>query len=251
MILLQSIFQMPNIKILYEDDDLLVVDKESGVVVNRSQTYNLVTLQDLLYKRSESSAPQNFGATPGTEPGNEYFLRAGIVHRLDKDTSGVLLVAKNEAAFENLQSQFKKRYVQKEYAAMIFGSLPQEIIEINAPIKRDPNNRMKYAVVAGGKESFTKLVRAKETVLNGQKMNLVNVFPKTGRTHQIRVHLSALNCPIVGDEIYSTRSQLRFSGEYFGRLMLHAKKISFMHPTTSKTMALEAPLPEIFLKYFS
>jgi 23S rRNA pseudouridine1911/1915/1917 synthase len=256
---------MPQIKILYEDNDLLAVEKESGVVVNRSKTYSMVTLQDLMYKKVFNEVePPKLGPSKNIDgggedsvddesfsEGNEFYLRAGIVHRLDKDTSGVLLVAKNEVVFKNLQQQFKRRYVQKEYSAVIFGKLPEEYVEINAPLKRDPSNKFKYAVVLGGKEAFTRFEKSREAVVEGQQISIINAYPKTGRTHQIRVHLAAINCAIIGDDIYGTRQQAKFSDQYFGRLMLHAKKITFMHPISGKTLEVVSPLPEIFLKHFN
>jgi 23S rRNA pseudouridine1911/1915/1917 synthase len=250
---------MPQIKVLYEDNDVLAIEKESGVVVNRSQTYSMVTLQDLVHQKIFKDVPEpaksvkddDSGEDVVTTEGNEFYLRAGIVHRLDKDTSGVLLVAKNEEAFKNLQLQFKRRYVKKEYAAVIFGKLPEEFVEINAPLSRDPSNRLKYAVVLGGKEAFTRFEKSRETTVDTQQISLINAYPQTGRTHQIRVHLAAINCAIAGDVIYGTRLQAKFSDQYFGRLMLHAKKITFMQPFTGKTLEVESQLPELFLKYFN
>ncbi|HSX39633.1 MAG TPA: RluA family pseudouridine synthase [Candidatus Saccharimonadales bacterium] len=229
---------MLDLKILYEDDDILVINKDAGIVVNTSQTSPQGTVQETLADKIE---------TDSEDEASEFDQRTGIVHRIDKDTSGILLIAKNKEAFIELQRQFKEREVKKEYLALVLGQINEEVVEINAPIKRHPFHRTKLAVVEGGKDSVTKVEKIKDILKNGEKLTLVKVNPLTGRTHQIRVHLAAFNHPIVGDELYSSTKQYYKWHEVFGRLMLHACKIEISHPTTHKIMMFEAPLPQEFI----
>jgi 23S rRNA pseudouridine1911/1915/1917 synthase len=215
-------------KIIFEDNDILVLDKPTGIVVNDSETAGEGTLQAWVREQY---------------PASSFDERNGLVHRLDKETSGVVIFAKNQAALENLQKQFKSRVVGKEYTALVFGELPDEILEINAPIGRNPKARTKMAVVADGKEAVTRVEKVKVVESNGQKMTLVKVFPKTGRTHQIRVHLAALAHPVIGDDLYAGQKRSISSREEFGRLMLHAGKISFTHPVTGKKLTFESQTP--------
>jgi len=222
----------------FEDIDLLVLNKPSGLIVNRSGTALSDTLQDLLeveYKYNE-----------GEDGGGEFVERSGIVHRLDKDTSGLLVVAKNEKAFKDLLSQFKERKAEKEYIAVLCGCLEGEIIEVDAPLKRSPKTPLKFAVVAGGREAFTRFEKQKCLNLDGDEFTLVKVFPKTGRTHQIRVHSLAINHPIAGDNIYCTNKLLEICKKHFSRLMLHSYKLGFFHPKTHKFIQFESKIPEEF-----
>lgn len=230
---------MLNFDTLYEDKDILVINKESGVVVNTSITSPSNTLQEALSDVIEKS----------DEEDSEFDQRNGIVHRLDKDTSGVLLIAKNKEAFHELQRQFKERIVKKEYLALVMGSLGDEILELNAPIGRHPHVRTKFAIVADGKEAITNFEKVKEIIREGETLTFVKAKPLTGRTHQIRVHLAALNHPIIGDEIYLSSKQYYKWHEMFGRLMLHACKIEIQHPSTNEKMTFEAPLPKQFLDF--
>jgi 23S rRNA pseudouridine1911/1915/1917 synthase len=168
------------------------------------------------------------------------------VHRLDKDTSGVLLIAKDERSFKVLQKQFKRHEVGKQYKALVIGEVKDEEFEINAPLKRNPKNRFKFAVVSGGKDALTKGVKLGVGEIEGNKYTLLDIFPKTGRTHQIRVHLAAMGFPIIGDNLYSNKLQLKKWSEFFPRMMLHAQKITFLHPITREEMSFEADLPSEF-----
>lgn len=259
---------MLNPEIIFEDSEIIVFNKPSGMVVNKSDTFSGITLQDIVQERLhitnntqesagesdneadiESDVSDNDEATPYE---SEFESRSGIVHRIDKDTSGVIIVAKNKNAFTNLQKQFKTRVVEKEYRAISIGKALDMKMEIDAPIGRNPHNRQMLAVVAGGRESqtYVEVLRTINVLVgeSGVEFTEFLVKPHTGRTHQIRVHLAAANYPIAADPIYCTRKQYELSVNVFPRLMLHAYKIKFNHPVTGESLEFEAPLPEEFTK---
>lgn len=232
-----------DLPILYEDDALLVIDKPAHLVVNRAQSVKQETVQDWMEEKFTN-------LTNPTNPTNEnkdFYDRAGIVHRIDKETSGILLIAKTLEAFIELQRQFKSREVKKTYLAIVHGKLVPEEGEINAPIDRLPWNPQRFGVMPGGKESVTKykVVKSLKSKVESEDITLVEVYPQTGRTHQIRVHLKYINYPIVGDYLYAGRKTSRDdrAGDA-PRAMLHAWKISFTHPNTKKTLAIESPIPD-------
>ncbi|MEK7141161.1 MAG: RluA family pseudouridine synthase [Patescibacteria group bacterium] len=232
-----------DLPILYEDDALLVIDKPAHLVVNRAQSVKQETVQDWMEEKFTN-------LTNSTNPTNEnkdFYDRAGIVHRIDKETSGILLIAKTLEAFIELQRQFKSREVKKTYLAIVHGKLVPEEGEINAPIDRLPWNPQRFGVMPGGKESVTryKAISYQRSAISQEETTLVEVYPQTGRTHQIRVHLKYINHPIVGDYLYAGRKTSRDdrAGEA-PRVMLHAWKISFTHPNTKKTLAIESPIPD-------
>ena len=222
------------LNIIYEDDHILVVNKPSGLVVNRSNTYKKKTLQDVLEEEYEFEDSES-----------EFKDRSGIVHRLDKDTSGCLIIAKDEEAFLALQKQFKERTVEKEYVALVNGRVGEEVLEVNAPIGRSPNNPLKFSVVSSGKSALTKIEKIKDIEIDGNNFSLLKIKPKTGRTHQIRVHLSVLNHPVVSDPIYCSKKLLEMNRNVVSRLMLHARFLNIFHPKTQKNMRFEAPLPNL------
>lgn len=223
-----------NLQILFENDDLLVINKPSGVTVNRSDTTNGDTLQDLIEKEFEINTDE--------EP--EFIDRSGIVHRLDKETSGAIIVARNSSAFRALQAQFKERTTDKEYIALAHGKITPHEGEINAPVGRLPWNRKRFGVLAGGREALTGYKVEGEYKLGDEDLSLVRLFPKTGRTHQIRVHLKHIDHPIFSDELYSGRKTARDDRKYLERVFLHAHKISFNDPKTRERINIEAPLSE-------
>ena len=233
------------ISIIHETDDYLVIDKPAGLVVNRSNTAKGITLQDMIEERSpvvgewdpEEVAPSDFTA------------RSGIAHRLDKDTSGILLVAKNEEFFENVLDQFKERKIEKEYAAVVHGTPEEDTLEIDAPIKRSPKDPMKMAIVAGGKEAHTFVRKLNELEIDGNLFSYLQILPSTGRTHQIRVHLAAALLYIAGDPIYCPKNLLTIGREAFGRMMLHATKIRFFDPHLHEFVQFESPLPTEYLPF--
>lgn len=222
------------ISVLFENNDLIVVNKESGVTVNRSETTKGDTLQDLI--------EQKFKIEIDEEP--EFVDRSGIVHRLDKETSGALIVAKNSIAFRALQAQFKGRKIEKEYVALAHGKIIPEKGEIDVPVGRLSFNRKRFGVVAGGREAQTRYVAEKNYQLEKEILTFVRLFPKTGRTHQLRVHLKHIGHPIFSDELYAGRKTARNDRKILGRLFLHAEKIIFNDPKSGKKIICVSPLPK-------
>lgn len=210
------------LKIVYEDSDLLVIDKPAGLVVHPGAGHSSHTLVNALLAHCPDLA------------GIKGSLRPGIVHRLDKDTSGLMMVAKNDLAQASLSSQLKARSVVKKYLALVSGHLSPQQGAIEAPIGRDPSHRQRMAVVSKGREART-LYRVMKYLGD---YTLVEVTPETGRTHQIRVHLSAIGHPVVGDSIYGKRSP------FLARLFLHASTLGFKHPRTGQYMEFKSELPE-------
>lgn len=219
--------------ILYQDNQLLVISKPAGWVTNDSDSARaLQTMQKWLAETGDFELARN------TE------FRSGIVHRLDKDTSGVMLVAKTPKAFEYLQRQFKERKVQKKYLALVHGIPLQLEGDIDQPILRNPGNRRKFGVFPGGRESQTKYQVVSTYHKGVGTFALVACFPKTGRTHQIRVHMRHLGHSIVGDHVYAERKLARKDRDLTSRIFLHAASISFEHPQSGKRVFYEAPLPD-------
>lgn len=224
--------QQVDFGILYEDDDILVINKPAGLVVHPAEGSRTGTLvHGLLFHDEESFAEM----TDDT-------LRPGIVHRLDKDTSGVMVVARNEEARRTLKESFKERDVEKTYLALVIGEFGVVTGTIENEIGRNPRNRLKMAVVSeGGKHALTKY-RVLGTA-NGCSLLEVRIF--TGRTHQIRVHFSHLHHPVLGDGLYGgDRADLPYRAE---RQLLHAWKLVFPHPRTGVMRQYMAPLPEDFV----
>jgi 23S rRNA pseudouridine1911/1915/1917 synthase len=249
-----------DIKIIHEDDNFIAIDKPSGVVVNKSETAKEETVQDwaqqYLKIRNPKSEIRNKFQIPNSKTKNSFELRdssfefldrSGVVHRLDKETSGILLIAKNPEAFLNLKNQFKDRTTEKTYIALSHEEIKPEQGEINVPVGRLPYNRTKFGVIAGGREALTryKVLSIKYLVSKGnsEPLSLIELKPKTGRTHQIRVHLKYINHPIFSDPLYVGRKTLRNDRKFLDRLFLHAKELSFNHPQTGERMNLSAELP--------
>ncbi len=228
------------LKFIFEDEDIIVVDKPAGLTVNRSETTKGDTLQDYL--------DENFKIN---------VERSGIVHRLDKETSGILIVAKNTESFINLQKQFKERKVKKTYIALVHGIVNADG-EVRVPIGRLPWNRKRFGVLAGGRDAVTKFkilknnIKIKQSLrskdLNNEPLSLLELYPETGRTHQIRVHMKYLNHPVFADELYAGRKTARSDREVLPRLFLHASFISFTHPKTGDMLEFKSDIPEELLK---
>ncbi len=248
------------IQIIYEDDDLLVLNKPAGITVNKSDTtQSQLTVQDWTESKLKiESEKLKVGRKKIDDyTSKEYFQQAfrergGIVHRIDKETSGILLVAKNPDAFQNLQKQFKERTVQKTYIALAHGRIAPRNGEINVPVDRLPWNRRQFGIVAGGRESVTFYQVPQYFLMPGkqrEELSLVELTPKTGRTHQIRVHLKYFNHPIFSDFLYAGRKTANRDRKLLNRVFLHAAKISFLHPKSGEEVHFESPLP-IELKEF-
>ncbi len=231
--------------IIYEDDVMLVVDKPSGMIVNRADTTRgEVTLQDFLITYLKLDEPKTVMTDEGYR--NAFYDRSGIVHRLDKETSGLLLVAKHEDAFFNLQAQFKERTVKKHYITLVHGEVKPESGEVNAPIGRQEWNRMRFGVVAGGKEALTlySVMEYRRHLRKKEILSLLEIELKTGRTHQIRVHMKYLGYPLFADFLYAGRKTQRDDRKFLSRVFLHAAKIAFNHPVNGDTMQFESTLPD-------
>lgn len=213
--------------IIYEDSDIIVVNKPKGMVVHPANGNPDGTLVNAVMNICKDSLSGIGGE-----------IRPGIVHRLDKDTSGLLIVAKNDKAHINLSEQIKNREITKKYIALVRGVIKENYATIDMPIARSDKDRKKMAVKKDGKNAVTHF-----TVIKRYKgYTLLDIKIDTGRTHQIRVHLSEIGYPIVGDFVYSNgKNPFGVVGQ-----MLHAKSLEFKHPITGKQMKLEAPLPEYF-----
>lgn len=213
--------------IIYEDKDIIVVNKPKGMVVHPANGNPDGTLVNAIMAICKDSLSGIGGE-----------IRPGIVHRLDKDTSGIIIIAKNDKAHINLSEQIKEHTVKKTYIALVRGLVKENEATINMPIGRSEKDRKKMAVTKKGKEAITHF----KVLERYDKYTLLQVNIETGRTHQIRVHLSQIGYPIVGDEVYSNgKNEWNVKGQ-----CLHAKSLEFIHPVTGEKMYLEAELPQYF-----
>jgi 23S rRNA pseudouridine1911/1915/1917 synthase len=214
--------------VIYEDNDLLVVNKPAGMVVHPGHGHSRGTLVNALLARYPDLAVGDL-------------RRPGIVHRLDRDTSGLIVVAKTEVALEHFRRQFKTRQVKKTYLALIHGQPPAPAGIIEVPIGRDPRQRQRMAVIADGRSARTRYELCEDL----GDYSLLSVSPETGRTHQIRVHLAWLGVPVAGDPMYGHERGARRAKRDVGleRQFLHAWRLSFARPGGKGTASLEAPLP--------
>ncbi len=216
------------IEIVYEDEDVIVVNKESGMVVHPAHGHYDDTLVNALLFHIKDLSTIN-----GVK-------RPGIVHRIDKETSGLLMIAKNDLAHQSLSSQLQDKLVERKYVTLVHGIIPHEFGKINAPIGRDANDRKKMATVEGGKEAVTHF----KVLERFEEFTLVECRLETGRTHQIRVHMKFAGFPVVGDPIYGRRKVIGKDGQF-----LHAQTLGFDHPRTDEYMEFESELPEFFTKF--
>lgn len=212
--------------IVYEDDDVIVVNKPQGMVVHPAPGHPDHTLVNALLYHSPLSTIN------GT-------FRPGIVHRIDKDTSGLLMVAKNDLAHQSLAEQLRNKTNKREYLALVYGQIKEDEGTIDAPLGRNPQDRKKQAVVKGGRHAVTHF----KVIKRYDNFTLVKCILETGRTHQIRVHMKYIGHPLVGDPLYGPRKVIGKNGQF-----LHAALLGFKHPRTGKEMFFEAPLPENFQK---
>ena len=215
------------IDVIYEDKDIIVVNKPKGLVVHPANGNPDGTLVNAIMAICKGSLSGIGGE-----------IRPGIVHRLDKDTSGIIIIAKNDEAHIKLSEQIKNREVKKTYIALVRGFIKENEATINMPIGRSPKDRKKMAVVKNGKNAITHI----KVLERFNNYTLLQVNIETGRTHQIRVHLSQIGYPIVGDYTYSNgKNEFGIVGQ-----CLHAKSLKFRHPITNEEMYLEAELPQYF-----
>ena len=240
---------MHDLKVIFEDGHILVIDKPAGLVTTPSETQKELTLSDILQ--------QEF---------NIQLERGGIVHRLDKETSGVLVVAKTLPALENLHSQFKSRAVQKEYITLVHGTVLEAGL-VEGSIGRNPGDREKFTVLEDGKQALTQYEPVERLQLTGDKLQeifsdfnkiqmrklakmnyhqftLLKCRPKTGRTHQVRVHLKYIGHSVVGDSKYAGRKIYRLDHRWCPRQFLHAARLQFRHPVSGEAMSFESALPK-------
>lgn len=268
-----------NIRIVFEDEYLLAINKPAGWVVNDSKTTKDKTIQQWMFDQLgkeqgikkiindsetwEKLVPADFSDQFGS-PQEIFLQRQGIVHRLDKDTSGVLLLAKDPGTLVNLLNQFKKRHTKKKYLCLVHGKMKVESSEINAPIARSVVNRFKFRVEIDGRSAVTyyrvldffPTIRTEKlsSKLNSasiknlktyqQGFSLLECLPETGRTHQIRVHLAHLNHPLVADSVYTGEKRSKLDKLWCERQFLHAWQLQFIHPKNNKKMTVKAELAE-------
>ena len=216
--------------IYYEDKDVIVVNKESGMVVHPAVgNYSGTLVNALMYHCKDLS-------------GIGGVIRAGIVHRIDKETSGLLVSCKSDLAHKSLSEQFLNKSVKRKYYAVCYGEIGHNFGKIDAPIGRDPQNRQKMAVVEGGKNAITHFKVLER--FNG--FTLLELQLETGRTHQIRVHMSYIGYPVVGDPLYGPKKVIGKNGQF-----LHAKTLGFIHPRTGEELEFDSPLPDFFEEFLA
>ncbi|HXG91906.1 MAG TPA: RluA family pseudouridine synthase [Blastocatellia bacterium] len=232
------------LNIIYEDDDLIVIDKPAGMIVHPGAGIESGTLANaLVYHFNELSE------TAGR-------IRPGIVHRIDKETSGLLVVAKNDFAHERLSDQFRDRQVFKMYVALVYGRVSQERGEIEARIGRSPHNRTRMAVLRGGAGRAAHTIF--EVAERYPEFTLLKVQIKTGRTHQIRVHMAHINHPVVGDSVYGGGREntvrdatVKRAIRELGRHFLHSAQLAFAHPRTAERLEFSSPLPRELTEFLA
>ena len=211
--------------IVYEDSDIIVINKPSGMVVHPGAgNYAHTLVNALLFHCKDLS-------------GINGKIRAGIVHRIDKDTSGLIVACKNDNAHHSLSEQFQNHEVKKVYLALVSGIIPHNLGHIDAPLVRDPKNREQYIVMQGGKNAITNF----RVIDRFSDATLIEVEIETGRTHQIRAHMKYIGYPIIGDPIYGLKREIVPTGQF-----LHAKHLEFKHPESGKLMVFDQDVPEYF-----
>ena len=273
--------EFPQIQILYQDQDLVIINKPSGVVVNRADSVKEKTIQDWFVQFLaeaeqqdkvekedwQKMIPDDFLAQYGS-PEEIWLRRKGLVHRIDKETSGILLLARHPGSLVNLLVQFEKRQTHKKYWCLVHGQLQVDSAQVNAPISRSSTNRHQFRVEIDGRRAMTnyrvlkvfqdfneaeltavleekKVRQIKEQQDSyAQGFSLLECELITGRTHQIRVHMKHLGHPLVADVVYGGRRRARIDRLWCSRQFLHARWLSFIHPRTGKRVEATAPLAE-------
>ena len=220
------------LNIMYEDDDILIVDKEKGMVVHPANgNYSGTMVNSLMYSHKDKLSSIN-----GT-------IRPGIVHRIDKDTSGILVVAKNDNAHVKMSEQFKVHSITRKYIALVKGIIKEDTMDIDYPIGRSSKDRKKMAVTYKNSKEAKTHIKVLKRFYNSN-VTLVEATLETGRTHQIRVHMAYVGHPLVGDEVYGKKDpRFKIEGQ-----MLHAKTLGFIHPTKNSYIEFESNLPEYYLE---
>ena len=214
--------------IYYEDDDVIVINKPSGMVVHPALgNYSGTVVNALMYHCKDLSGINGVN-------------RAGIVHRIDKDTSGLIVCCKSDLAMKSLSHQFLEKSVDRKYIAICYGVINHNLGRIDAPLGRDPDNRKRYAVVDDGKHAVTNF----KVLERFKEYSLLELALDTGRTHQIRVHMKYIGHPIVGDPLYGPRNVIGENGQY-----LHAQTLGFTHPRTGERLEFTSPLPDFFKEF--
>lgn len=219
------------LNIVYEDEDIIIVNKEKGMVVHPANgNYSSTLVNSLMYSHKDRLSSINGS------------IRPGIVHRIDKDTSGILVIAKNDNAHKKLSSQFKEHSIKRKYVALVKGIIKEDIT-IDLPIGRSIKDRKKMAVTYKNSRNAITHIHVLKTYYNSN-VTLVEATLETGRTHQIRVHMSYINHPLVGDMVYGKKdNKFKVEGQ-----MLHAKTLGFIHPRTNKYVEFDSELPSYFLE---
>ena len=216
------------INIVYEDEDIIIINKDTGMVVHPAHGHYDDTLVNALLFHIKDLSMIN-----GVK-------RPGIVHRIDKDTSGLLMIAKNDVAHQSLVNQLQEKTVERRYMTLVHGVIPHEFGKINAPIGRDPKDRKKMTAIFGGKEAVTHF----KVVERFEEFTLLECRLETGRTHQIRAHLKYIGYPVVGDPMYGRRKVIGKDGQF-----LHAKTLGFDHPRTNEYIEFDSELPKFFTDF--
>jgi len=221
-------------EIIYEDGEMVVINKPAGMVVNDSKTSGTETVQAWFAAEYLGNSDQG---------GTEFGQKGGVVHRLDKETSGVLVLARNAGAYERLKQQFLERETKKQYWALVHGIMKEKTGILSKPIVRNPKSWGKFTV--GEELSRTAVTewRVKDEFSQPDKVSEVDLLPLTGRTHQLRVHLQFLGHPIVGDNLYLGKRRLEADRGWCPRMCLHASRLEIKHPTDNRTMEFTAVLP--------
>ncbi len=224
--------------IVYEDAGLAVINKPCGMVVNKAQTVKGMTVQEWFVDKFKIQS------TNSQDEGTEFGQKGGVVHRLDKDTSGLMVLAKTPEAYEKLKQQFLERKTEKRYLALVHGEFSEEEGEIVKPVERHPVERKKFTVGEDlSRTAITQWRVVKKYQKEGEKFCLVELAPHTGRTHQLRVHMQYLHHPIVADPLYGFAKKIKTDAAWCPRLFLHAGYLEFTHPATGKRVSFSAELP--------
>lgn len=233
------------IEILYEDKDIVVINKPAGLIVHRDGRQEEPSVVDWVLKNypKTKKVGEPLMLSDGTK-----IERPGIVHRIDRETSGVLVIAKTKESFESLKQQFQDRNIHKIYQAFVYGDVKEDRFTVDRPIGRSPADFRRWSAQRGARGEMRDAVTFFRTLGRKDGVSLVEALPKTGRTHQIRVHLKAINHPIVSDSLYATENDLKKPNPTgIKRLALHAKGIEF-NLMNGKTIKVEAPYPLDFKK---